>query len=173
MTIHSEHPFEDPEARRDTARRLRGRLGGQVSLWTAGEGAGRVGLTVSSLLVSPSAPPYVIGLLDPDSALAEHLGATPGARCVVHLLDWRHRDLSEQFAGQMPAPGGPFAAAAWEQTPAGPRLAGATTWAECTVTDHRELGWYAEVVCRIDAAVLGPDDEPLLHRRGRYVRPAR
>ena len=40
MTIHSEHPFLEPEAERDPVRRLRGRLGGAVTLWTAGDGTG-------------------------------------------------------------------------------------------------------------------------------------
>ena len=168
MTIHGEHPFLDPVP--DQVRRLRGRLGGQVSLWTTGAGPGRAGLTVSSLLVAPSDPPLLVGLLDPDSDLALALD-DDGARCVVQLLEWRHRDLAEQFAGLMPAPGGPFAGTAWEQTPAGPRLASASTWATCTVTDIRLLGWSLEVVCSLDEAELGPDEQPLLHRRGRYVRP--
>ena len=54
MTIHNEHPFGTPEGERDTARRLRGRLGGQVSLWTTGTGTERAGLTVSSLMVAVS-----------------------------------------------------------------------------------------------------------------------
>ena len=33
VTIHDEHPFTDPESERDPARRLRGRLGGTVTLW--------------------------------------------------------------------------------------------------------------------------------------------
>ena len=37
MTIHSRHPFADPEP--DEVRRFRGRLGGAVTLWTTGEGA--------------------------------------------------------------------------------------------------------------------------------------
>ena len=43
VTIHTTHPFADPDAR--PARRLRGRLGGAVTLWTAGAGADRAGLT--------------------------------------------------------------------------------------------------------------------------------
>ena len=46
MTIHSSHPFADGE--RDEVRRLRGRLGGAVTLWTTGEGRSRAGLTVTS-----------------------------------------------------------------------------------------------------------------------------
>lgn len=169
MTIHSDHPFADPTGARDAGRRLRGRLSGRVGLWTTGADRERAGLTVSSMLVVGGEPPLVLGLLDPDSALGESLDV--GDRVVVHLLEWEHRDLAEQFAGLMPAPGGPFAAATWEQVPAGPRLASAATWAACTVTDTRLLGWSLEVVCSLDAVELGPDEEPLLHRRGRYVRP--
>lgn len=169
MTIHSDHPFADPQGTRDAARRLRGRLSARVGLWTTGDGRDRAGLTVSSMLVVGGEPPLAVGMLDPDSALGEALDV--GDRVVVHLLEWEHRDLAEQFAGLMPAPGGPFAAAAWEQTPAGPRLASASTWATGTVTDVRLLGWSLEVVCELDEVVLGPDDEPLVHRRGRYVRP--
>lgn len=167
MTIHSEHPFADPEV--DHARRFRGRLGGQVSVWTAGEGAARAGLTVSSLVLAAGDPTYVIGLVDPDSDLAARL-TVEGARVVVQLLEWRHRDLSEQFAGRMPAPGGPFAQARWEQTDAGPRLADAVSWIEATVVDTREVGWSLEVTARVDALAVGADDDALLHRRGRYGR---
>lgn len=166
MTIHSGHPFPTPE---DAARRLRGRLGGQVSLWTAGAGSDRAGLTVSSLLVAAGEPSFVVGLLDPDSDLAARL-RLDDARCVVQLLEWRHQDLAEQFAGSMPAPGGLFAADTWVDTPFGPRLADVETWADCVVHDVREVGWSLEVTCRIDSATLGADGEPLLHRRGRYGR---
>lgn len=167
MSIHSSHPFADPDGAREAARQLRGRLGGQVSLWTAGSGPGRAGLTVSSLLVVPGAPPSALGLLDPDSDLADVL-RVDGERCVIHLLQWQHRDLAEQFAGQMPAPGGLFAADTWLETPAGPRLADAGTWAEGTVQGSREIGWSLELLVRLDLVEVGESDDPLLHRRGRY-----
>lgn len=170
MTIHSDHPFATPDGERDAARRLRGRLGGQVSLWTAGAGNDRAGLTVSSLMVATGEPSFLLGLLDPDSDLAARLQDGADARCVVQLLERRHHDLAEQFAGQMPAPGGLFAADDWLQTPSGPRLADVETWADCVVQDIRELGWSIEVTCRIDSATLGETDDPLLHRRGRYRR---
>lgn len=164
MTIHSDHPFATPD---DAARRLRGRLGGQVSLWTSGTGSARAGLTVSSLLVATGVPSFVIGLLDPDSDLADRL-RLDDARCVVQLLSWSHHDIAEQFAGSMPAPGGLFAADEWLETPFGPRLADVETWADCVVHDIREVGWSIEVTCRIDTVTLGGGDDPLLHRRGRY-----
>ena len=169
MTIHSDHPFAPPPDERDRARRLRGRLGGQVSLWTAGVGADRVGLTVSSVLAEPGEPAYVLGLIDPDSALGERL-AGGEERWVVSLLEWRHRDLAEQFAGQMPAPGGLFAASSWEQTDAGPRPADVSTWASARVGEVRELGWRLMVTGWLEHIEIGAPDDPLLHRRGAYER---
>jgi len=166
MTIHSTHPFPTPE---DPVRRLRGRLGGAVSLWTSGaieEGA--AGLTVSSLMVASGEPARVLGLVDPDSDLADALAVT--GRAVVQLLSWRHRDLAEAFAGTAPAPGGAFRLAAFEETRWGPRLADAATWAGVAVESATETGWSVLVTAIIEELHVGADDEPLLHRRGRYSR---
>lgn len=168
MTIHSTHPFADPEP--DPVRRWRGRLGGAVSLWTAGEGRDRAGLTVTSLMLAHGEPAHVLGLLDPDADLTERLLETE--RAVVQLLSWPDRDLAEVFAGTAPAPGGPFRSREFEQTEWGPRLASATTWARVALVDRREVGWSLEVTCRVDELAVGDDDAPLLHRRGRFVRPA-
>lgn len=168
MTIHDEHPFADPEDRRDPVRRLRGRLGGAVSLWTAGEGRSRAGLTVSSLLVLPGEPARVLGLLDPDSALADAVAET--GRCVVQLLRWEHRDLAEQFAGLAPAPGGAFRQAAFLDTAWGPRLRDVGTWAGLAVEEAVPVGWSLRVTGVVEEISVGEDAEPLEHRRGRYAR---
>lgn len=169
MTIHTEHPFADPDP--DPVRRLRGRLGGAVTLWTAGDLDGRhAGLTVSSVMVGRGDPGHLLALVDPDSDLREVLEAT--GRAVVHLLQWRHRDLSEAFAGLLPAPGGAFRAAEWERSTHGPVLLPATSHALVEVEDVREVGWSDLVDARVVEVVLHDDLDPLEHRRGRYVRPA-
>ncbi|GAB3666831.1 hypothetical protein GCM10027596_34990 [Nocardioides korecus] len=167
MTIHAGHPFGDPEP--DQWRRLRGRLGGAVTLWTGGEGRARAGLTVSSVMVAGGEPPRLVGLVDPDSDLRDTLADT--GRCVVHLLRWRHRELAEAFAGQFPAPGGPFTLGEWEQTAYGPRLVSAPTHATGVLDTSQTVGWSDLVVIRIEDVVVGDDEEPLEHRRGRYRRP--
>ncbi len=168
MTIHSEHPFLEPE--RDPVRRLRGRLGGAVTLWTSGTGDGpldRAGLTVTSMLVANGQPPRVLALLDPDSDLAEMLANTGLA--VVSLLTWDDRALADAFGGTAPAPGGAFRLGAFVQTPWGPRLAGAATWGGVRLESTAEVGWASLVTCVIEELEVG-DDEPLVHRRGRYQR---
>lgn len=169
MTIHTTHPFADPEP--DPARRFRGRIGGAVTLWTAGEGATRAGLTVSSLMVALGPTPVVLGLLDPDADLTEELRDT--GRGVVQLLSWDDRQLAEAFAGTAPAPGGPFRHAQFEQTEWGPRLLSTTTWAGVTLQGEREVGWSVELACAIEHVAVSDDGagepSPLLHRRGRFL----
>jgi flavin reductase (DIM6/NTAB) family NADH-FMN oxidoreductase RutF len=167
VTIHTSHPFADPDP--DPARRFRGRLGGAVTLWTAGEGAERAGLTVTSLMAALGEPPRVLGLVDPDSDLA--LAVEETGRLVVQLLSWPDRDLAEGFAGTAPAPGGVFAQAAFEQTEWGPRLASATTWAGLRLESAAPVGWSSLLTGVVEHVELGEDVDPLVHRRGRWQRP--
>lgn len=169
VTIHSGHPFATPEPDRDPVRRVRGRLGGTVTVWASGTGAARAGLTVSSLVVALGEPARVIGLLDPESDLAERLLAE--GTTVVSVLDWEHRRLGGMFAGTDPAPGGAFAHADFEDTPWGPRLAAAAALG-CRLESSREVGWSVEVCCVVEQAWIEGDDagEPMVHHRGRYRR---
>jgi len=175
VTIHPDHPFLPPESDRDPARRFRGRLGGAVTLWTSGSGADRAGLTVSSVLVAPGEPAHVLGLLDPDSALAARV--TSSRRVVVQLLGWEHRQLADAFAGQFPAPGGVFRLGeeygGWVETEWGPRLAGVGSWlgARLVEPEPTETGWALLYDAVIEHVELGDGDDPLEHRRGRYTRP--
>lgn len=167
MTIHSGHPFATPDDERDVVRRLRGRLGGAVSLWTTGADDDRAGLTVSSLMVAGGEPGHLLALLDPESDLAERLSS--GRAAVVHLLEGRHQQLAEAFAGQFPAPGGAFRMASWETTAWGPRLADAATWAGVRVVgEPRAVGWSLLVDAELEHVEVGSGASALEHRRGRY-----
>ncbi len=169
MTIHASHPFADAEP--DPVRRFRGRVGGTVSLWTAGDAETRAGLTVTSFLLAAGEQTRLLALLDPDAALTETLLDT--GRGVVALLAWEHRDLAEMFAGTAPAPGGMFRQAEFEPTTWGPRLTSASTWAGVRVEGSAEVGWSRLVTTVVEHLEVdeGPEgDEPLRHRRGRYER---
>jgi flavin reductase (DIM6/NTAB) family NADH-FMN oxidoreductase RutF len=169
VTIHSEHPFRDTEP--DPVRRFRGRVGGTVSLWSAGEGVVRAGLTVTSYLVATGEEARVLGLLDPDADLTDRLTET--GRAVVQLLSWDDRHLAEMFAGTAPAPGGAFSQAEFVDTEWGPRLASSTTWAGVRLESGRDAGWSRLVTTVVEQLVVGDDDggrEHLRHHRGRYRR---
>jgi flavin reductase (DIM6/NTAB) family NADH-FMN oxidoreductase RutF len=163
VTIHTTHPFADAEP--DDVRRFRGRLGGAVTLWTSGT----AGLTVTSLMVAHGEQPQVLALVDPDSDLLDELRRTGLA--VVTVLSWDDRGLAEAFAGTAPAPGGPFRMADFVESAHGPRLAGATTYAEVSLTTETEVGWSVLTGCSIDRVEVGDEVRPALgHRRGRFFR---
>jgi flavin reductase (DIM6/NTAB) family NADH-FMN oxidoreductase RutF len=122
------------------------------------------------VMVAAGDPACVLGLLDPDSDLAETL--TASGRGVVQLLQWRHRELAEVFAGLAPAPGGAFGRSSFTETAWGPRLTDATTWAGVVVADVREVGRSLLVTSTVEHLEVGEDDQPLVHRRGRYLRPS-
>ena len=166
MTIHTTHPFADPEP--DPVRRFRGRLGGAVTLWTAGTGVDRAGLTLTSVLVVLGEPARVLGLVDPDSDLS--LAVEETGRAVVQLLSWPDRDLAEGFAGTAPAPGGVFRQASFVETDWGPRLERAATWAGVRLESAADVGWSRLVTCTVEHVEVGEDDDPLGHRRGRFAR---
>jgi flavin reductase (DIM6/NTAB) family NADH-FMN oxidoreductase RutF len=165
MTIHSSHPFADAEP--DPVRRFRGRLGGAVTLWTAGAEETRAGLTVTSLMVANGESPRIMALVDPDSDLRD--AVRESGACVIQVLSWRDRALAEMFAGTAPAPGGVFSHATWEQTSFGPRLVSATTWAFAVPVEERSVGWSVELICRLEKTHFLDETEPALgHRRGRF-----
>jgi flavin reductase (DIM6/NTAB) family NADH-FMN oxidoreductase RutF len=120
-------------------------------------------------------PAHVLGLVDPDSDLAEAAAGTGTA--VVALLQWRHRDLADAFAGVAPAPGGVFRAASWTDTDWGPLLDGVDTWLGVRfVGPPREVGWSVLLDGTVEHVAVEEQSEgdrsPLVHRRGRYLRPA-
>lgn len=170
MTIHSSHPFLEPESERDPVRRLRGRLGGTVTLWTTGSGPTRAGLTVSSLMLANGSPAHALALVDPDSDFAAALERT--GKAVVQLLEWKHRDLADAFAGLAPAPGGAFRMGSWTDTDWGPLLDGASAWAGVRLAEEpRDVGWSSLVDATVEHIEIGEELSPLVHRRGRYQPP--
>ena len=145
-----------------------------VSVWAAGQGAGRAGWTLSSFLVIDGEPAEVIGVLDEDSALAERLTASEpvsGSSFTVNLLGWQHRWVADAFAGAAPAPGGPFTVGSWRDTLWGPVLDDAPGWLGVrlrSVPDH--AGWSLLVRGDVDHVEIGSDpaEGMLAYVRGRY-----
>ncbi|GAA2518186.1 flavin reductase family protein [Pilimelia columellifera] len=166
--IHGDDPFATPADDRSPARRMRGRLPLPVTLWTAGDGRGRAGLTVSSTMIADGAPGRVAGLVDPESELWAAVEA--GGVFALTPLAERDQQLADRFAGLMPAPGGLFAGDRWEQTAYGPIGEGRTTWVGCRLDEARPFGWNLLVCATIERTAFGDGAAPLLHYRGRYRR---
>jgi flavin reductase (DIM6/NTAB) family NADH-FMN oxidoreductase RutF len=163
MTIHATDPFATPEEGRSPVRRFRGRLAAPVTLWTA---PGPAGLTVSSTVVADGDPGRVLGLVDEESELWTAVEAA--GRFAVSVLEPRHRQLADRFAGQLPAPGGLFVQESWTQTRYGPVPADIGSWAGCRLDGARPYGWGLLVEATVEHVELGTAAQPLVYHRGRY-----
>lgn len=171
MSIHSEHPFLPPAGDRNPLRRLRGRTPSPVTVWTTVLDGRRVGWAVSSLLLADGEPAEVVGLLDEDSELAEAVQQT--RTLAVSLLGWGQQQLSDAFAGVMPAPGGAFRLGEWADTAWGPVLVGATGWLGARLKDGPvdHAGWALLVRANVEhVQVDEPADGVLAYLHGRYRR---
>ena len=164
--IHFHDPFADPDSARDPSRRLRGRLVSPVTVWTAGRGADRTGVTVSSLIVISGDPAYVVGVLSDTAELVET--ARESGRFVVHVAGAGDERLADRFAGVVPSPGGRFAGLAVTDGPYGPELAALGTRVGCRYDDVRAVGEALLVRGRIEQVRLEDDRAPLAYLRGRY-----
>jgi flavin reductase (DIM6/NTAB) family NADH-FMN oxidoreductase RutF len=122
------------------------------------------------MMIANGSVAHALALVDPDSDYAEALQAT--GRSVVQLLEWPHRDLADAFAGLAPAPGGLFNLGTWHDTDWGPRLEGTSAWVGVRLCEEvRDVGWSLLVDTVIEHIEIGREAQPLVHRRGRYVRP--
>jgi flavin reductase (DIM6/NTAB) family NADH-FMN oxidoreductase RutF len=166
VTIHSEHPFVPPEGDRDPVRRLRGRLPAPVTVWAAGAGRERRGLTVSSLIVAAGDPARVLGLVDEESDLWD----PPPSTLTVNVLGAGHEYLADAFAGTVPAPGGPFTQGEWNDSDWGPVLSGSAGWIGDRLDPGppRHAGWGLLVEGTVERVEPG-EAEALVHVRGRYA----
>lgn len=170
VTIHSHHPFLDPEGDRRVARRLRGRMPAPVTVWASTYQGSRAGLTVSSLLVADGEPARLVGLLDEESELWPLLRA--GGLVAVSVLGPADEQVADVFAGLTPSPGGTFRTGHWVETGWGPVLTG-RTWAGARLAGEvRATGWSLLVDLTLEQVEFVDDAEPngaLAYRRGRYL----
>lgn len=167
--LRFEDPFATPPEWRDPARRLRGRLAAPVTVWTAGEGDRRAGLTVSSLVVAEGDPAEVLGLVSPASELWDAI-STSGA-FVVHVLGEGDRHLADRFSGARPGLGGPFGSLEVHQSPYGPVIS--TTLqcrAFCRLLGASPVGYQHLVRGAMSEVAVAQVTRPLIWFRGRYRR---
>ena len=160
-------PFGLPVDERDQVRRLRGRLTGPVTVWTAYESAeASIGITVSSVVIGEGEPPSVLGLIAPDSHFWEAMRASK--RFVVHVLDETQTRIADQFA--LRYPGDPFEGLSVARSDYGPVLSEARTRARATLMGYIDAGYSLLIRGSIDEVELESNPSaPLVHYRGRYL----
>ena len=164
--IHEEHPFAPPEDDREPIRRLRGRLAAPVTIVTAGDGDDRAGLTISSLVIAEGDPGWVTFLLGPTADLYDVLERSE--RFIVHILESRHRALSDVFAARRPSPGGLFADLDLDDSAWGPVIRSVPNRAFCSVASLTETGYSVLVAATIDEVLVEDLTDPLVYFRGHY-----
>ncbi|AXT86783.1 flavin reductase [Aeromicrobium sp. A1-2] len=137
-----------------------------VTVWTAGAGRDRRGLTMSSVLIAGGEPGRVVGLVDADSDFWESVPTS----WVVNIVGVEHRFLADAFAGTAPAPGGPFTLGEWSDSEWGPVLAGSAGWIGVRLEPDRtrSVGWSLLVEGVVESVEVG-SAETLAHLRGRYL----
>jgi 3-hydroxy-9,10-secoandrosta-1,3,5(10)-triene-9,17-dione monooxygenase reductase component len=160
------NPWADPLSERDPVRQARARLPAPVTVWTAGD-VSWAGLTVSSVMVAQGEPGRLLGLIGPDTDLAEIIDHT--GSFVVHLLVDRpeHRRLARHFAGTLDAAAGLLRT---EASSHGPRLLAVPDQLACRVSRRAPSGWSQLVEAEIeDVRLTSPGSEPgLLWCRGDF-----
>jgi flavin reductase (DIM6/NTAB) family NADH-FMN oxidoreductase RutF len=128
-------------------------------------------LTVSSLLLAQGEPGQLLGLIGPDTDLAETIAET--GLFVVHLLTDRpeHRRLAQHFAGTLSAEPDLLRVEASDH---GPRLLGAPDQLDCRLHGHHPCGWSELIEATIDGVhwANGPQSSrpALLWYRGGFRR---
>ena len=163
--LSSDDPFATPLEERRLDRRFRGRLIAPVTIWTAGSGDHRAGLTVSSLLVAEGDPAEVLGLLDPLSELFDVL--VERGSFVVHVLETADQRLAGMFAGAYPVD--PFEEVDTVDGEFGPVISGTRHILGCRLVGSEELGFQMLVRGSIEALEIVVDaGQPLIRYRGRY-----
>jgi flavin reductase (DIM6/NTAB) family NADH-FMN oxidoreductase RutF len=129
---------------------------------------GPAGLTVTSFSSASLDPPLVSFYIGHGSSnwpavrAAEHFA--------VNLMDHGQETVAARFARKGADRFGPETR--WSPGPGDlPLLAGATTHLICATHARLAVGDHELVVGRVEHAIIGSGEPPLLHLRGRFTRP--
>ena len=138
-----------------------------VSIVTTDGGAGRFGITVSSVSSVSADPPLVLVCVNRKSPL--HQALSENMVFCVNLLSAQQRELADTFAGR-PTRGDAFefAAAPWSRSVTGaPRLTHAVSAFECVLEQAHDAGSHTVFFGRV-VAVFSGGGHPLLYADRAY-----
>ncbi|TGO05088.1 flavin reductase family protein [Serinibacter arcticus] len=135
-----------------------------VAVITTAGAHGPVGFTATSV-VSISADPPLLAFSITDTS-SSWPAVREASSVVVHLLDTRHRDLSQTFATSGI---NRFAQHAWRELPSGePLLTDVGTWSRGTVVHRLGAGGSTVVLVEVTEVVTASEREPLVYHDRHY-----
>ncbi len=138
-----------------------------VSVVTTDGPAGRAGVTVSALCSVSADPPTLLVCIHHRSRAC---AAVPGnGRFCVNLLGDHQSEISDTFAGRLPAPGGDkFACARWRALATGaPALEGALVALDCRLVARLRQGSHSVFIGAVAEVALG-EGAPLVYAKRAY-----
>jgi flavin reductase (DIM6/NTAB) family NADH-FMN oxidoreductase RutF len=143
-------------------------LAGGVAVITAGQGAGRTGMTATSVTSLSMDPPSVLVCVNRSSSTWRALSAE--GRFAVNLLSALQRPVADRFSGRDGVKGAErYAAASWTTLTTGaPVLADALAALDCEVEEALERHSHAIVIGKVVTVHLGEATDALAYWRGGY-----
>lgn len=140
-----------------------------VQVVTTDGPAGRIGLTVNSMVSVTADPPTVSVSINRKSP-ADYIIRANGGFC-VNLLSAEQIEIAKSFAGR-PGPGGPynFGLGEWvDGDKGGPHLVGAVSSFGCALEEELEIGTHTIFAGRVVSAKTSHCTAPLLYTQRRYA----
>lgn len=138
-------------------------LAGAVCVAAAGDGAERVGRTVTAVASLSPEPPTLLVSVTRDSALARAILSTGGFS--LAMLAPGQEEIADLFAGKRGA-AERFAEGRWRAWPSGrPLLLGAAQAVDCTLAGVVELPTHCLFVGALVGSLRGGDGALVWHRR--------
>lgn len=156
--------FVEPDAFRSAMRHF----ASGVTLITAGEGAGRRGLTATAVCSLSAAPPSLLVCVNRD---AESFAAIQNQRSFcVNMVAAEHQSLAKRFSGQDGVRGiERFSKGNWTTLVTGaPVLADALAAFDCDVLDIIQRETHAIFIGGVRAVHMSENQTALVYRAGRY-----
>jgi flavin reductase (DIM6/NTAB) family NADH-FMN oxidoreductase RutF len=141
-----------------------------VTVVTARDDQGYLGITVSAFCMVSLQPPLVLVCINENSQVLDAIST--GGAFAVTVLSSRQELLADMFAGRAPRPDSAFSAIKHRTLVTGaPILEGGLAWLDCRLHQSHPGGDHTIFVGAVVAAGVAADqDDPLLYFGGQYRR---